>query len=497
MEGNSFAFLNAPFTFGDRIDWHLQTGSKLWRYNLHYFDYALDLSCDPRWIMATMTSWIADNPPRRSTGWEPYPASLQIVNWIKFALTRGRHGDFAPAWHKSLFQQIGWLERNLEHEIQANHLLKNAKALLFGGAYFEGPDADRWLRQGTALFLREVHEQILSDGGHYERSAMYHAIVLEDILDAVNLAASSRELLPSDVASEIADRAALALDYLNDITPSSGELPMFNDSAGGVAKDTFALSDYAARVLGISGRAARITHIIDKPDTGYFGYRHGEELLLIDAGPIGPAHQPGHGHCDLLSFELTAEGLPFVVNSGTYDYENSEFRQVLRSTAAHNTVRIDGLEQSDIWGCFRVGRRAKPIVTRVEWRLPHRFCATFAHDGYSHLPGQPIHQRTFDCEPGRRWEVRDTVLGKDQQHRLESFIHFHPDFRLDRTPAGDWTAMSNDGLRRYRIRLSGADAHLERSTYCPAFGVRRDNWTLRLATAALLPATIGYVIEVI
>jgi uncharacterized heparinase superfamily protein len=325
---------------------------------------------------------------------------------------------------------------------------------------------------------------------------MYHAIALEDILDVLNMAAASQGLLASDVASEIADRAILALDYLNDITPSSGELPMFNDSAGGVARDTFALTDYAARVLGTSDRAAQITHIIDKPDTGYFGYRHGEELLLIDAGPIGPAHQPGHGHCDLLSFELTVEGCPLVVNSGTYDYENSEFRHALRSTAAHNTVRVDGLEQSDIWGCFRVGRRAKPTDTRVEWRLPHRFCATFAHDGYARLPGQPVHQRTFDCEPGRRWEVRDTILGKGQ-HRLESFIHFHPDFRLERTPAGDWTAMSSDGFRRYRVRLSGADAHLERSTYCPAFGVRRDNWALRLATAATLPAMIGYVIEVI
>src|SRR5262249_23768428 len=153
LGGNAFTFLNQEHCFAGDIDWSVTHLSRLWRYNLHYFDYALDPSREPAWVTQTMRDWVAAVPPRRSTGREAYPASLRIVNWIKFALLPLRD-QLDPVCRSSLFQQIGWLEKNLEHEIQANHLLKNVKALIFGGAYFSGAIADRWLQTGTNLFLR-------------------------------------------------------------------------------------------------------------------------------------------------------------------------------------------------------------------------------------------------------------------------------------------------------------------------------------------------------
>ena len=106
--------------------------------------------------------------------------------------------------------------------------------------------------------------------------------------------------------------------------------------------------------------------------SGYFVIRNLDDMLVVDCGEVGPDYQPGHAHCDTLSFELASDGRTIIVDSGVYDYEDSEMRRYVRSTRAHNTAMVDGCEQSEIWGAFRVARRARPIqridrkVRRVE-----------------------------------------------------------------------------------------------------------------------------------
>lgn len=494
--GNSFIFLNEPHRFPGCIDWKLTSQSRLWTYNLHYFDYALDPSRDPAWVTRTMLDWITEVPPQKSVGWEPYPASLRIVNWIKFALTRSSHGELDESWRTSLYQQVAWLERNLEHEIQANHLLKNAKAMFFGGAYFAGPAADRWLRKGLQLLLRESRDQFLADGGHYERSAMYHAIALEDLLDVLMLAISTGQLIPDRSMRTLLRTAQSALSYLNELTYPNGALPMFNDSVAGIAKDITDLTDYARGVFrDIVAIPPEATRVIDKPQVGYYGYRHGNEMLLIDAGPLGPLHQPGHGHCDALSFELVIGGNPVIVDSGVYDYESTDFRLELRRTAAHNTVRIDGEEQSDVWGCFRVGRRAEPGNVQLKAALPFEFHFQGTHDGYRHLHGHPIHHRTIECRIGNSWCVTDHIQGKGR-HMLESFIHFHPDLSVQHFE-DNWIVANSMGRTLYRVSVPAGHSDLLQTTYCPAFGVQCRNTALRISMLADLPTSFGYVIEVV
>lgn len=492
LTGNSFDFLNQPWHFPGAIDWHLKSQPLLWRYNLHYFDYALDPSRDTAWVVATMQDWIAKVPPGQNDGWQPYPASLRIVNWIKFSLLHP--GACDQTWQTSLYQQLFWLEGNLEHEIQANHLLKNTKALVFGGAFFAGPVADRWLRKGLKLLLTECRDQFLADGGHFERSAMYHAIALEDLLDVINVGRATPGLLPAAALSELIGTAAAAATYLSHIVPPSGALPMFNDSVSGIAKDAATLAQYAEH-LGSASRAMlhENTYVLEKPKTGYFGYRHQDEWLLIDAGPIGPAHQPGHGHCDLLSFELVVNGRPIVVDSGVFDYENTAFRRSLRRTAAHNTLRIDRTEQSDVWGGFRVGRRAHPGKVTLKADLPAWFHFGGAHDGFAHLPGRPMHHRTIECRIGQSWQVTDYVRGTGT-HLLESFVHFHPDLVL-REAGGHWLLVDAAGLPLFRVAVNGGDSETLQTAYCPAFGVRRHKQTLRISRTTSLPHTFGYLIE--
>ena len=145
----------------------------------------------------------------------------------------------------------------------------------------------------------------------------------------------------------------------------------------------------------------------DLPWTGYFGYRHGGDSLIVDCGPVGPDYQPGHAHCDTLSYELHVGGVPIVVDSGTFDYEPGQFRHYLRSTAAHNTVRIDGQEQSEIWGQFRVARRARPVEAHLSDWAGGRLVFSGEHDGYRRLPGKPRHRREI-CIDSR---IRSRVAG--------------------------------------------------------------------------------------
>lgn len=496
LDGNAFEFLGKWHDFGPQIDWNAASQSKLWRYNLHYFDYALDRSRRAGWVAAAMQDWMNSNPARASVGWEPYPVSLRIVNWIKFDLHSDMPLALSAELRNSLYQQVWWLERNLEIEIQANHLLKNAKAVLFGGAYFAGRDADRWLEKGKSLFFAEIRKQFLADGGHFERSAMYHVICLEDILDVISLARGSIGLLTTQEIAKLGDCARRALTYLDDISLPGDVLPMFNDSVAGIAPELQAIRAYARDVLPISYTGEHpTTAIVDKPDVGFFGYRHGREMLLIDAGAPAPSYQPGHSHCGLLSFELMVAGRPLIVDSGVYDYENDPLRHALRGTAAHNTIQIDGHEQSEIWGAFRMGRRAKSENRMVTPDLPRHFSFAASHDGYRRLPAAPTHSRTFTCQIGRRWQIDDKIEGAGM-HSLDSFLHFHPDIVIHHQDE-KWIATNTETGAAYAISTAGGICDLVSTVYCPRFGERQGNLTLRIRANVRAPASLGFVIEAI
>jgi uncharacterized heparinase superfamily protein len=178
LAGDEFSFMCERHRIRGPGDWDNPRWPRLWLYNLHYFDdlHAAQAPARAAWHGALIARWIAENPPGRRVGWEPYPTSRRILSWVKFAL---RGGTLTPAALHSLAVQVRWLRQRLEWHLGGNHLLANALALLCAGAFFEGPEADAWLAQGRRLVARELAAQILPDGGHYERSPMYHALVLQ------------------------------------------------------------------------------------------------------------------------------------------------------------------------------------------------------------------------------------------------------------------------------------------------------------------------------
>jgi uncharacterized heparinase superfamily protein len=141
----------------------------LWRYHLHYFDDLNAHSAEEReqWQSQLLCRWVKDNPPGQGTGWEPYPTSLRMVNWMKWALA----GHALPVeCIESLAAQARWLARRLETHLLGNHLFSNAKAMIFAGIFFQGSEAEAWVSMGLRILEEQLGEQVLSDGGHFERT---------------------------------------------------------------------------------------------------------------------------------------------------------------------------------------------------------------------------------------------------------------------------------------------------------------------------------------
>jgi uncharacterized heparinase superfamily protein len=380
-------------------DWNRQDWPKLWLYNAHYFDdlAAHDAGARANWHAALISRWIAENRPASGPGWEPYPTSLRIVNWVKWALRGGSLDDGARL---SLAVQTRFLHKRLETHLLGNHLWANAKALVFAGAYFEGGEAAQWLKQGLALVRRELAEQILADGGHFERSPMYQAVVLGDLLDLVQLAAAFPGLFDRAYTRPWEETAERMLRWLRVMSHPDGGIASFNDAALGVAPDHQALAAYG-NALGLAGRAEPLGDIEALPESGYFRLSAGPAVLIADAALIGPDYIPGHAHADTLSFELSLDGRRVVVNGGTSTYDAGEQRRRERGTAMHNTVEVDGEDSSEMWAVFRVARRARPFGVR--WgRDGGTLWLEAAHNGYRRLPGRVIHHR--------RWELRESRL---------------------------------------------------------------------------------------
>jgi uncharacterized heparinase superfamily protein len=367
------------------VVWNDPRQDKLWLYNLHYFD---ELSAPPTterrvWRRDLVTRWIAENPPGNGNGWEPYPLSLRIVNWIKWALA----GEpMQPTWIASLADQTRWLAQRLEYHLLGNHLVANAKALAFAGFYFTGPEADRWRRIGLDILAREVPEQVLADGGHFERSPMYHAIILEDLLDLTNLHRAYGASTPDWPIDQM--RRWLAV-----MTHPDNGLSFFNDAAFGIAPTREALENYSLR-LGLTPVASPLSGLTKLPASGYFRAARNDAVLITDAAPIGPTYLPGHAHADTLSFELSIREERLIVNGGVSTYAPGPERSAERATAAHSTVEIDGENSSEVWGSFRVGRAARPFDVRCR-DAGAEITISAAHDGYRWRPGRPVHRREW------------------------------------------------------------------------------------------------------
>ena len=465
---STLRFLNRTEDVSER-GWDNPAIEKLWRYNLHYFDdlNAVDSHSRTEWHMAMLGRWIEENPPATGSGWEPYPTSLRIVNWIKWSLSGNL---LPPECVQSLAVQTRWLADRLEIHLLGNHLLANAKALVFAGSFFNGNEAERWLETGLRLLEREIPEQILSDGGHFERSTMYHALALEDVLDLCNAARTF-----SDVVPELRERRAAWRDrvgpmrhWLAAMSHPDGEISFFNDAAFGIAPPPSELDNYAIR-LGHGPRARIVEGVTHLSESGYVRLERDQAVAILDIGSVGPDYLPAHAHADTLAFELSLFGQRVLVNSGTSLYGTSVERERQRGTAAHNTVVINGENSSEVWGGFRMARRAHPVGLSI---VPHDpIVIQCSHDGYYRLRGSPKHTRRWTLTP-KTLLVEDRISGKFSI--AEARFHLHPTIQIEDTViAGDSEVVAVLKLpqgQRVRIAFETGPVKFEQTSWHPEFG---------------------------
>jgi uncharacterized heparinase superfamily protein len=417
--------------------------SKLWEYNLHYFEWAWRLSPDDAERAAF--AWVGQC--RGGTGWAPYPTSLRLMNWAAlFHHVRRDRPAAAQLW-PGVWQQACFLEGDLETHLLGNHLLENVAALAYVGGTFAGRDADRWLAVGLRWLRRELAEQILPDGTHFELSPMYHARAVYVLC----LLASLRLPAVDAVVVEPLRRACAAMGAM---THPDGDVALLNDSTLGIYPRPGELLGWAAGLIkGVSADLPVGPFAL--PDAGYYGHRSPRgDYVICDAGPIGPDYLPGHAHCDLLSFELSLGGRRVVTDTGVFDYGRSPTRHLCRSTAAHNTVQIGGAEQSEIWAAFRVGRRARPVHVSFE-PTTAGFGLSAGHDGYRRLRPPAHHARRFGwtaAPDGARLTITDTVRST---RPWTSRLHLHPRFTARQIAAR--TILAEDGSDAVRLLAVGGN----------------------------------------
>jgi len=465
-------FLNETRQLDER-GWDEPSVAKLWRYNLHYFDdlNARDAAARTSWHRELLSRWVRENPPPVGTGWEPYPTSLRIVNWIKWAL---RGNPLPDECVDSLAVQARWLSRRIEAHLLGNHLFANAKALVMAGLYFDGPAAAAWLDRGMKILAREIPEQILADGGQFERSTMYHALALEDLLDLCNVAATYPAAIPSSWKPTVGRWRELVGpmgQWLAAMSHPDGDISFFNDAAMKVAPRGAELDAYAGR-LGVPAAMYPRRSLSLLEASGYIRAELGPAVVIMDVGPVGPDYLPAHAHADTLSFELSVYGRRLLVNSGTSHYEADAERLRQRGTAAHNTVVVDGVDSSEVWAGFRVARRARTTgleatdgggTVRVQ-------CA---HDGYRRLAGRPIHKRCWSLD-GTSLIVTDTLSGTFRG--AQARFHLHPAIAA-RQLVGSVreTDLTLPGGHVIRFSVDGGTLRQEPATWHPEFGLAEPN----------------------
>ena len=376
-EGNKMTFLNITDTFSS---WNETKHGMLWAYNLNYFDWlgqeGMSGEDGIKWIdkfikevmgerleknnMEAAATLTANRSTLNSLSMDPYPIALRSINWIKFLTLHPEYQTKSRL--DALYSQVLLLRRKLEYHLLGNHLLEDAYALFMAAVFFQ----DQRLFRFASCFLRkQLEEQILPDGAHYEQSPMYHCILLERLLDCINLVRSSIfnfQFLIFNFQFSIFNfqllYASRMLGHLESIVWSDGSIPLLNDSAYGIAPTPKQLFDYARR-LEIKWEPLAMQ------ECGYRKMTSTRMEAIVDIGNITATYQSGHTHADTFNYVLNIDGKPFVVDTGISTYNKTARRQYERSTAAHNTVGVGECDSSRVWGGFRVGRRCHTEITEI------------------------------------------------------------------------------------------------------------------------------------
>lgn len=463
MAAGKFKFAGQELQLGvPPLDWQPAKASALWIFNLHYHEWLADLrAANAREAaQALVADWLVGFASYHPTAWHPYPTSLRLVAWLTHGkwLLEKADADFADAFKQALARQALYLAENCEFDLGGNHLLKNLKALIYCGLAME--EHKVFYERGMGGFLRQLRVQILPDGGHYERSPLYQAQVL---LDMMEVRAILRKTNGTD--NKMLDGlCAKAGSALATMCVADGSLGLFNDSAR-------LTPEKVRQLLRLSGAEEPVEVL---PQSGYARLERGKVLVLFDGGLVGPDENPGHAHADTLSFELCVGRECVIVNGGTYAYQD-RLRHTFRGTAAHSTVVVDGENSAEVWGGFRVGRRPQDVQLQVKGIEGGEAVVEGTHDGYRHL-GVFHARKMVIAGDGSRVRGEDVLTVRRHwwqraiRRRVMAHFHVHPEVgvRLVSDREAELTLASG---KKAKFMVEEGRLDVKESIYAPQFGV--------------------------
>jgi uncharacterized heparinase superfamily protein len=389
--------------------WQHADAPQLWRYHLHYWDWAWGLAAEAdrgaaRGAFTRLwQSWQTSCGLGHSDAWLPYPTALRAWSWCGLYRDLVAGSDLEPAFLRGIAAHAAFLRRHLESDVGGNHLIKGLKALA-GLGMFLGDE--RLLARALEQLTAQLAVQVLPDGGHYERAPAYHCQVLGDLIDVSNLLSAAGRAPAPRLALAIAQMRR----WLGAVLTPDGAVPLLNDG----------YPVPGAVVAALQPEPAPGAPLVTLPDTGLIRAAAAGWHLIADVGAPCPDELPAHAHADTLGCLLHVDGTPLLVDTATSTYAAGQVRSYERSTAAHNTAEVDGADSTEVWGAFRAGRRAR-VHDPAAAGGAARVIAEAAHDGYRRLPGRPVHHRRWTLT-GAGLQVDDEVTGG---RRHEVVIRWH------------------------------------------------------------------------
>lgn len=419
----------------------------LWMFHLHYHDWLWDLYAAD-WknsIQACLSDWIESNPLGREHSfrgpWSAYTISRRLPNWCLLLSLPILSGTERTLITESLIEQVIYLDRHVEWEHGANHLLENLLTLAFVGPFLVGPSVRSMTRRNVRILLRELDSQILKDGMHEERCPGYHAQILWRLEELA--------LLYNAISHPAAKRLKAHAKRMRRVDRAwrhpDGLLPLLGDT---VLKGT---------PIKRSGTVPRIQRFDDH--VVYTDTARGD-FLLFDGGPMGVDHCGAHMHNDLLGFELSLAGKRLVSNGGGGHYAEGPQRAALRAAREHATVTVNDVECGEPWKSFRMGRRGKVLSLRISENQKGPIEIVAVQSGFA--PCGVLHRRRVRIEPEHRiFHFTERLLPMKGQEapeilRLRVFLPLFPGLTIEAETGKSWL-LSSGGEARARLAV---ESHL-------------------------------------
>lgn len=425
-----------------------------------------------RTFLGHLDSWMDRNPPKLGINWaSSLEVAFRSISWVwAFYFFKESSAFNARTFMRALkflYLNARHLETYLSTYFSPNtHLTGEALGLFYLGTLLpEFTESERWRRKGLLILTEEISQQVKNDGVYFEQSSYYHRYTTDFYTHLFILLRQNSQPVPVELETGL----TALLDHLMYLTRPDGTTSLFGDDDGGrlVTLDRPAVNDFRGALstgaalfrrsdykyvandaaeetlwlLGADGlrkldlvesrEPVKLSAAFD--DGGYYVMRDGwnarANYLRFDCGPHGSL-SCGHAHADALSFDLAAQGQTMLVDPGTYTYTGSEeMRDWFRSTAAHNTLTIDGESSSVSDASFSWKSVARS--ERVNWISEERFdYVEGRHDGYQRLAEPATHLRAIFFLKRDYWVIRDRVISQGQ-HTVDLHFHFEPPGSVD------------------------------------------------------------------